>query len=116
MSKGEKPPGEKHIGPGPGHGPKSIRPDAAKAAAQLAVVVGPEVDKIAASAAPAGARAMPGDFAGKLRLAVPHVLEGLILAGAIAADGKLSPDEAREVAGKIVDLFRAIRPAAGAGV
>ena len=64
-------------------------------------------------AAPEGTQAAPGDFVAKLRKALPHILTGLMEVGAVAADGQLSADEVKELAGKVFEFVRGLRTQGG---
>lgn len=58
---------------------------------------------------PTGAQAAPGDFGKKLRKVLPHILTALMEVGAVAADGQLSADEVRDLAGKLFEFVRGLR-------
>lgn len=62
-----------------------------------------------AVAGPPGSQAAPGAFGAKLRKALPHLLTGLMELGAVAADGQLSADEAKALAGKLLEFIKGVR-------
>lgn len=65
-------------------------------------------------AAPAGTQAAPGNFGAKLKKAVPFIISALTEVGAIAADGHLSADEVKGIAGKIFEFLQAQKKAPAA--
>lgn len=97
--------------PSPDEKPITLAP--AKAAAQLAEKVEPELLRLMAadSGVPDSVQAGLGDFGAKFKKALPKVITGLMEIGAIAADGQVSADEVQAIAGKLFELIRARKQA-----
>lgn len=93
-------------------GEKPVKLTPQKAAARLADQVLPELEarmREEGAGAPEGAQAGLAELGGKLRKALPQIIAGLMELGAIAADGQLSADEVRDLAGKLFEFIRARR-------
>lgn len=82
-----------------------------RAAQALAKRVEPEVMALAQRGGPEGVQAAPfdGTFAKKLKKALPRIIAAAIEVGAIAADGQVSADEVKQIAGKVFEFFTGLR-------
>ena len=96
--------------PKPAKGEKPVKLTPQRAAAKVADQVLPELEaRMREQGVPEGAQAGLADLGAKLKKALPQIIAGLMELGAIAADGQLSADEVRDLAGKLFEFIRSRR-------